>query len=217
MVDRAQYEAQGFVHVPGVCDAETVERLRAEAERLISERGSGRPWDGDWKPQDVTYRLTTVKDVHRHSELFRECGESPQMRSVIEALIGPCQLVAGMLIVKPPEDGQPFPLHQDSAYYSPKEHEYVIATLHLDATTSENGALRFLPGYHREGALPHWRQQKASLDPKQYRMEDTVEVCAAAGDLVCFNIHTPHASHPNTTAKQRALVRYGYVPAKAKK
>ena len=48
--------------------------------------------------------------------------------------------------------------------------------------------------------------------PAHYRLEDTVVVEAKVGDLVCFNIHAPHASVQNTMDASRAMVRLGYVP-----
>lgn len=211
---RHAYDRDGFVRVSKVFDVADVERFSAEANRMLDERGRGKTWNGPWREDGAVYSLLTVGDVHRHSDVFKAAAHDPRLLKVVEDLIGPCQLVAGMLIVKPPENGQPFPLHQDSAYYSPEETDYCIACVHLDAATSESGALRFLPGI--KDNLPHVHAGKAHIDPSTYRMEDTVEVCAKAGDVVAFNIRTPHCSGLNTSQFRRAVVRYGYVPKKAK-
>ena len=218
-VDRAAYEAQGFLRVPGVLSQGDLDRLRVESDRMLAERADTRTWDGLWRqsfpnttPQEP-YNLLTVPDLHRHSNVWHDAAHASPLLAVIEGLIGPCQLVAAMLIVKPPAIGQPFPLHQDSAYYGSKETSYCIVVVHLDATTHENGALRFLPGRHRDGVLPHLQGGKAHLDPAVYRLDETVEVPADAGDLVCFSLHTPHASYPNRSKLPRTVVRLGYVPA----
>ena len=213
---REAYDRDGFVLAPKVFGVEDVDRLGVEADRMLDERASGRTWSGSWRDENASYSLLTVGDLHRHSEVFRDAGHDARLLGVVSELIGPCQLVAAMLIVKPPENGQPFPLHQDSAYYSGKEHAYCIAVLHLDAATSESGALRFLPGVHREKNIGHLNSERKSyLDPAAYSMADTVEVPAKAGDVVCFNIHTPHASGVNTSKYRRAVVRYGYIPKQA--
>src|ERR1044071_7791031 len=105
------------------------------------------------------------------------------MLGPIEALSGkPMQQVASMLLIKPPETGQAFPPHQDAAYYAADQSDYIIAVLHLHPTTTENGALRFLPGSHTRGLLEHNRKGKAHLP--EYDITDLVEVCAQPGDLV---------------------------------
>jgi len=214
-VDRAVYLEQGYIHVPGVFTADEIAAMNDEAVRVSADHGDDRPWTGGWAPADTTHTLLVVPNLLQVSPLFFDAAQSPAMCEVIGHLIGPAQCVAGMLITKPPELGQPFPLHQDSAYYAQTYDDYVIATIHLDATTSENGALRFLPGGHAHGPLPHIRRGKSWLDPATYRVANTVEVCAAAGDVVCFNIHTPHCSNPNTTDRPRVTVRLGYIPRKA--
>lgn len=216
---RSLYESHGFVHVPAVFDADTVARLKAEADRLLAERAQTRPWSGKWQhtvPEATTdkYTLRTVPDLQLHSPAFAEAARDPRLLAVVEALIGPCHLVAAMLIEKPPTTGQMFPLHQDSAYYAGSDPVYCVACLHLDATTPENGPLRFLAG-HYTATLKHVSGGKAHLDPATYRIEDTVDVCAAAGDVICFSHHTPHGSRQNRSAHARSLVRFGYVPTAA--
>lgn len=214
---RAEYEAKGFVLVPRVLAADHLGELRDECDRLAQTHGDTKPWDGQWRHDSphadlqTRYTFLSVPHVHQHSRLWRAVAESGTMLGLVESLIGPAHLVAATLVVKPPETGQPFPLHQDSAFYGVGEHKYCIAVVHLDATNAENGALRFLPGVHTRGLQPHLRAGKAYLPTDQFRMEDTVEVPAEAGDVVFFDLHTPHASYQNRTQKPRVMVRLGYA------
>ena len=48
------------------------------------------------------------------------------------------------------------------------------------------------------------------LDPAS-PMTDTVDVCASAGDVVCMDVYTPHASGVNRTSHARRTVRLVYV------
>ena len=60
-----------------------------------------------------------------------------------------------MLLVKPPETGQPFPTHTDEAYYPHETIRYVTAMIHLNDTNAQNGELRFLDGSHLLGPISH--------------------------------------------------------------
>lgn len=118
--------------------------------------------------------------------------------------------------VKPPETGQPFPLHQDWPFYPHSDGRYVDVLVHLDDTGHENGEIRFLDGSHKLGVLEHITETSEGpctpyLPFHDYRLEDTTSVSAQAGDVVCFNICTIHGSYLNTTDAPRRLVVFGGV------
>lgn len=221
MTEAATYAAQGFVRTPQVFTAGEVETFRAAVDAFgrnnYHHDRVGR-WVEAWKRTAgaTTEQFTSlVVDLQRCSPELWAAAADPRMVTLASAMAGaPCVAAAAVLIAKPPEHGQPFPLHQDSAYYGNKIGTYVIGALYLDAGTPENGPLRFLPG-RWSSSLPHVsdRHTKAHLQPDQYRLDDTVEVCADAGDVVWFSHHTPHASYPNRSSEMRRVVRFGYVPA----
>jgi ectoine hydroxylase-related dioxygenase (phytanoyl-CoA dioxygenase family) len=117
---------------------------------------------------------------------------------------------------KPPETGMPFPMHQDSPFYRHEGPGYVDAIVHVDDATSENGCLRFLAGSHKQGHLEHVLQMpdgapcSPHLPTDRYRLEDTVECPAKAGDVVAFSIYTIHGSEINRT--DLAASREGRLP-----
>jgi ectoine hydroxylase-related dioxygenase (phytanoyl-CoA dioxygenase family) len=219
---RAAYQRDGYVRIPRVVSEDQLAAMQGEADRLVTARPNTLAWRGKWRKElayaepKVEYTLTTVAQVHEDSPLFDAVLRRGPLTDVVRALIGGAvDLEQSMLIVKPPVTGQPFPLHQDSAYYAKDEPRYCIAMLHLDATTAENGALRILRGGHSHGHLPHLEGKqvgKAHLDPRQYSMDGAVEVSAGAGDVVCMSIYAPHASLPNRSQQARRLLRAGYVP-----
>ena len=212
----ADYHRDGFVHLPGVVDAARLAELVAHLEDVVREVGhTDSAWQGGWRRQYVDserFTLKTVNKLARRSAFWNTWLSSREMLDPVEALSGkPMRHVDAMLLMKPPETGQAFPPHQDAAYYAANEAEYIIATLHLDATTTENGALRFLPGSHAHGLLDHNRKGKAHLPAVD--IADLVEVPAQPGDLVCCSIYTVHGSLPNRSPAPRANVRIGYQPA----
>jgi hypothetical protein len=57
------------------------------------------------------------------------------------------------MLVKPPEHGASFALHQDYPYFPHERHSVVAASIHLDDADEENGCLRVVPGSQRLGPL----------------------------------------------------------------
>jgi ectoine hydroxylase-related dioxygenase (phytanoyl-CoA dioxygenase family) len=68
----------------------------------------------------------------------------------------------------------------------------------LDEFTSENGALRVVPGSHRGGRRP-----EAVLEYPRRPHPDEVLVTGCAGDLVIMNSHLWHGGTANRTDRPR--------------
>lgn len=212
----ADYRERGFVRLPKAVDDVQLDVLMAALRDLGQEhRAADRPWSGPWRnayENGAAFTLQTIGALAKKSDIWNAWLTSPGMLLLAGALSGvPMRHTDAMLIVKPPETGQAFPPHQDGAYYANNQANYTIITLHLHDTNTENGAVRYLPGSHRQGLLPHDRQDSKAWLP-DVNMDDLIEVHAGAGDLVCSNIYTIHASLPNRSASPRALVRIGYRP-----
>jgi ectoine hydroxylase-related dioxygenase (phytanoyl-CoA dioxygenase family) len=213
----AAYHQQGFVYLPGVVEAARLAELVSHLDVVARDIGhTDSAWRGKWREQFTDgdrFTLKTIDKLARRSQFWKAWLSSRDMLDPLEALSGvPMQHVDAMLILKPPETGQAFPPHQDAAYYAADEPGYIIATLHLDAATTENGALRFLPGSHAQGLIEHRRQGKAYLPDVD--IADLIEVPAQPGDLVCSSIYTVHGSLPNRSDRPRAIVRIGYQPVR---
>ena len=209
----ADYREQGFVRLPGVVDARRLADLVANLEETVHAAGlTDSTWQGKWRARYADsdrFTLQTLNKLAARSQIWKQWLSSREMLDPIEALSGkPMQQVDAMLLIKPPETGQAFPPHQDAAYYAEDQTDYIIAMLHLHPTTTENGALRFLPRSHTNGLMEHNRKGKAHLP--QFDINDLVEVPAQPGDLVCCSIYTVHGSLPNRSSAPRAIVRVGY-------
>ena len=213
----ADYHRDGFVHLPGVVDAARLAELVAQLDAVVGQVGhTDSAWIGRWREEysgSDQFTLKTVNKLAMRSKFWKSWLCSREILDPIEALSGkPMRHVEAMLILKPPETGQAFPPHQDAAYYAANEAEYIIASLHLNAATTENGALRFLPGSHKQGLIEHDRKTKKAYLPT-VDIADLVEIPAQPGDLVCCSIFTVHGSLPNRSNAPRAIVRIGYQPS----
>lgn len=129
-------------------------------------------------------------------------------REVASGLLGaPARLVFDHAIYKPAGSPSITPWHQDSAY-DPSGRELVTIWVALQDTTVTNGCMRYLPGSHRNGRIPHLDLPErhgrtvAPFDESPAR-DATVEI----GGAVVHREHTLHSSGPNHSNKtRRALI-----------
>jgi ectoine hydroxylase-related dioxygenase (phytanoyl-CoA dioxygenase family) len=148
-----QYEAEGFLVLPGYLDAPSVAALRDAADELLTRVG---PWVrgnprvqvdrvGDqvgirqvWPIIDLSPTLARFAEDERIVGLFRRLfdGDTPV-------------LFEDKLNCKHPGVGSPFPMHQDYSYWQPHSPRLTSAMIYLDAATEENGCLEVVPGRHR--------------------------------------------------------------------
>lgn len=218
----ASFWEQGYLRVPEVFSPEETDRLADELDLLMSRWAFDAPWTGPWREVLLDPELARVSqlralhDLQLYSAAWARAVVNPRLVTVLTALLGPdVEFHHTTMHVKPAERGQPFPMHQDWAFYQHQDNRYVDVLVHLDNTCHDNGEIRFLAGSHQSGPLQHVTVSAGEpcsphLPTDDYRLEDTVAVPARRGDVVCFNINTVHGSYLNTTRAPRRLVRMGY-------
>lgn len=225
----AFYHDHGYLHLPAMFDPAETAELSAHLDWLIDTwamKDAG--WSGPWRKKymdaetEKKSQLIALHDLQYYSAAWARAVTKPRLCGAMADLLGdgngggPVELHHSTLHVKPPETGHPFPMHQDWAFYKHADGRYVDVLVHLDDTRHENGEIRFVDASHKLGALEHVTrdEQGKGCTPHfpfdRYSLENTVAVPARAGDVVCFNIHTIHGSHVNTTERMRRLVRVGY-------
>ena len=214
----------GYLHIPEIFTSEETVALGEQLDWLIdqwSTKAAG--WSGPWRREymdEETERksqLIAMHDLYFYSEAWMKAVTNPQLCDAMADLLGPnVELHHSTMHVKPPETGQPFPMHQDWPFYKHKDNRYVDVLVHLDDTCHENGEIRFLDRSHKGGALEHITQNPDGtsctphLPTGEYKLADSVPVPAKQGDVVCFSLHTIHGSHINQTDQNRRIVRIGY-------
>jgi phytanoyl-CoA hydroxylase len=217
------YNEHGFLHIPQVFTPEQTDDLSNDLNKLVREWATTElGWTGPWRRVYMTEavekksKLTAMHDLQFYSAPWLGAVTNPRLVEAMSDLLGPnVELHHSTLHIKPPETGQPFPMHQDHPFYPHENGCFVDCLIHLDDTRHENGEIRFLDGSHKRGALEHITMTAEGpcsphLPTDKYHLEDTVPVPAKRGDVVCFSIFTVHGSHLNSTDKARRLVRVGY-------
>jgi phytanoyl-CoA hydroxylase len=210
---KTAYDRDGFVWVRGLLTP-YLDDMRASLG-IITDLQS-QTWLGPWLQSGEAVAIYSGHFNAGASPLWMTIVNDPSLQDVCRTLLaGPVELAGATMVTKPPRVGQPFPLHQDDAFYPKPDGRYVIAIVYLDDVTPENGGVRVLPGSHRQGPIPHVtapNSNKKHLPLDRYRLEDTVEPPAQAGDVLFFHIWTVHGSYPNRSGSPRRTVRLGFQP-----
>jgi ectoine hydroxylase-related dioxygenase (phytanoyl-CoA dioxygenase family) len=154
----------------------------------------------EFKQEPQTRRLANL--VAR-GELFEQVVADPAVLSCVRLVLGP-QFKLSSLNARSanPHSDWVQPLHCDTGAL-PDEHGYSVCNVvwMLDDFTTENGALRLVPGSHRSGRLP----QEALSDPAASHPSEVL-ILGRAGTVVVMNAHLWHGGTANrTSAPRRAL------------
>ena len=208
MTDADFYRENGFLHVRGVFDAAEVGAMREAIEQILADvEGTANDANHRWSAAEKETVLKGFHNVQYHAAAFTRAVAHERMVDVLTELIGPnVQLHHTKMLVKPPERGAPFPMHQDYPYFPHERHSVLAASVHLDDTDEENGCLYVVPGSHRQGPIEPTGESK-NLDVP---LEDGTPVPCAAGDVLFFNYLTIHGSGVNTSTRTRRNVLFQY-------
>jgi ectoine hydroxylase-related dioxygenase (phytanoyl-CoA dioxygenase family) len=202
------YREHGYLHARGVFDPAEVEEMRAAIERIL-EAVAGTEHDANhtWAAVRQEAVLKGFHNVQYHDAVFTRAVAQPRLVALLTQLLGPnVQLHHTKMLVKPPERGAPFPMHQDHPYFPHERHTLLAASVHLDDTDEQNGCLRVVPGSHRQGPLEPTGASNTLAVP----LEQGTPLPAAAGDVVFFNYLTIHGSGVNASARTRRNVLFQY-------
>lgn len=212
----ATFADLGFLHVRGVFDSATVDALRADLDALSGWKASGIEV-GDVVKKASTWTadthkfFTPVRKIHEQSAVWQTACAGVLAAQARELMGGPVVLDHALGIVKPPQLGQAFPLHQDGAYYGPADGRCVLGNIYLDDVRPDNGSLHLAPRSHGGPLVHHEEHGKKVLHPARFPTLIAPE--AKAGDVVWFHLWTVHGSAPNVSPKARRAVRVGYCAA----
>lgn len=210
----AFYEENGYVLIKSLFSKDEAARLRAEchelAERLSRQRDIDATWEsakdmGD-KPKKTL--LLHCHDVQFYSAAFSNILVDPRFTEAASQLMGTpnVQLHHTKMFIKPPENGSPFPLHQDRPFFPHAQDTMVAAIIHFDDAPIEKGCVRVVPGSHKLGALTHIEQGGWHLPVDQYPIESAIPCPAEAGDVLFFSYLTIHGSGVNVSNEARTTV-----------
>jgi ectoine hydroxylase-related dioxygenase (phytanoyl-CoA dioxygenase family) len=202
------YRENGYLHAHGVFSAAEVDEMRAAIDAiLVRVAGTEHDENHVWKAVAQEAVLKGFHNVQYHDAAFTRAAMNPRLVELLTQLVGPnVQLHHTKMLVKPPERGAPFAMHQDYPYFPHERHTLVAASIHLDDTDLENGCLRVVPASHTQGPLAVEGESNTLAVP----LEEGEPLPAQAGDVVFFNYLTIHGSGVNTRTRTRRNVLFQY-------
>lgn len=201
-----RFDVDGFVVLPGLLDAQTIAKLKAELADLPMGKA---PYSDQ--------QQFALSPPQWHSRTFCELIAHPPMVNFVKRVMGDdIVFMLGHFVKSGP--GVPgLHLHSDYQPYGSKAkgwNESSPATLrvliYLDDLTPDRAPFTIVPGSHisvHGVSNPYTRFDNHP---------DMVTVCLKAGDGIAFNVRAFHGTHPHTGAVGRSMLEYAYRPAWAK-
>lgn len=199
---REFYSANGFIHVQAMFSDKECALLRNEIHALAERLGNP---DATWASvKNAATKITHCHDVQFEIAEITRLLTDPRFTSVAQAIIGPnVQLHHTKMFIKPPENGSPFPMHQDYHYFPHAGNSMTAAIMHFDDAPIEKGCLRVVPGSHKLGPLDPVGEDRHLPD---YAIEDATPIPAKAGDVIFFNYLLIHGSGLNLSDEARTTL-----------
>jgi ectoine hydroxylase-related dioxygenase (phytanoyl-CoA dioxygenase family) len=221
----AEYRAQGFLVIeePQISLSEC-NWCRKLLSTLIHEgrgRNEGRSIDLGTKDGERFLSSPQILQPSLYSIELRALSYRPVALAIAKQLLGPDATFAGdQAILKPIRTGGPTPWHQDEAFRDANfDYNELSIWIALSETTLKSGPMRYVPGSHLLGVLPH-RPYGNPGDANTIECytgfdADTAVVCPIpAGSMIIHDGRTVHGALPNTSDSERIayILQYSTPP-----
>ncbi|MEM7743310.1 MAG: phytanoyl-CoA dioxygenase family protein [Pseudomonadota bacterium] len=207
----AAYARDGFVCPISVLAPAEAAAHRAALEGLEHDHSTSLP-----KPISEYLRISS----HLATDVPLRVARNPGILDKVESILGPDILLWSCeYFIKEPRTAHIVSWHQDLTYWGMDgtDHE-VTAWVALSPATEASGAMRFVPGSHREQIVPHAdtfaednllsRGQEIAVDVDE---ADAVTASLRPGEMSLHHGRLFHASGPNTTDDRRIGLVMRYI------
>jgi ectoine hydroxylase-related dioxygenase (phytanoyl-CoA dioxygenase family) len=218
------YRERGYLVVPDVLDAATLETVSREMARILEgARAVTRHTEMyDLEPGHRANdpRVRRVKTPHRFFRVFQQLMRHPRLVPILQDLLGAAiRLHSSKINLKSPRYGSPVEWHQDWAFYPHTNDDLLAVGVMLDDCTSDNGPLLVVPGSHRGPVFDHHAGGYfcGAIDPAAIRDEiaRAVPLTGRAGSMSFHHVRLVHGSAQNVSSLPRTLLLYEYGAADA--
>ena len=211
----AAYRRDGIVVPCRALPANELARLRSALDQLIADNPEVRP------EKLVSAHVERSAEGIKGNQAFLEIAHHDAVLDAVEQLIGPDIILWGcQVFAKPGGDGMEVPWHQDGQYWPIRPLATCTAWIAIDASTTENGCLRVIPGSHlRHEMRSHHRSDRADvvldqeLDADAFDESSARDVELQPGEMSLHDVYLVHGSRANTSPRRRAGLALRYMPA----
>jgi len=202
-IERQALDQDGFILLEHFMGADLLASLRQRVDELFREEGDRA--GSEFKQEPQSRRLANLVNK---GEVFTQIIGIPAILERVGYVIGPEFKLSSLNA----RSANPYsdwvqPLHADAGAIADHKGYWVCNTVWmLDDFTTQNGAIRAVPGSHRWGKLP----QQALADPKAAH-PDEVLLTGKAGSVMVMNAHLWHGGTANHTPAPRRAVHVFYT------
>jgi len=200
-----KYHRDGHV-TPGLrLDDQTLDDIRDAHARLVTRH----PEFSDYCSALLAY-----------DTWFLEIARRPEILDIVEQVIGSdIALWNASFFAKPAKVGTRTPWHQDGEYWPIKPLATCTVWIALDASTTENGCLRVIPGSHKSEQLAKHNHSDAEnialnleLDPNAFDESEAVDITLQPGEFSLHDVYLYHGSEANVSDHSRRGMTLRYMP-----
>lgn len=195
---RRQLNELGYVVLPDFMRGEQAAALKRRIEELFTQEGDRA--GSEFKPEAGSRRLANLADK---DAIFRQAMCDERLLEYIACVLG-AEFKLSSLNARSadPQNGITQPLHADMSAVADERGYWVCNSVWmLDDFTTENGAIRVVPGTQRLRQLP----QDALDDPTAPHPDEQL-LTGRAGTVVIMNAHLWHGALPNRTDRPRTAM-----------
>lgn len=182
--------------------------------------------------------LSDIRDAHsrlveRHPEYSDYCSallafdtwylnvaRIPEILDMVGQVLGEdFALWNCSFFAKPAKVGTRTPWHQDGEYWPIQPLATCTVWIAVDASTTENGCLRVIPGSHRSKRLAKHRENNApglalnlELEQDEFDESTAKDIVLEAGQVSLHDVYLYHGSEPNLSEKPRRGMTLRFMP-----
>jgi hypothetical protein len=202
------FERDGYVFPLDAMSAEAAAGFRAELEAIEREHAD-----------HPLLQAAVYPTPHLLFPFVDEIMRRPAVLQPVSEILGDDLLLwSANLFIKGAGSPDYISWHQDLTYWGLDSTREVTAWIALSPATLESGAMRFVPGSHRQEIVPHrdtfgaanllTRGQEIAVEVDEAA---AVDVVLAPGQMSLHHGRLFHASHPNRSDDRRIGLALRYI------